>query len=89
MKNLPITISLDRAAYLERLLQTVLDQGHPELEYVVADRGSTDGSRDILECHRDRIADVNFDPDTGPTDAMEQRFAAAYATYSVISILML
>jgi len=51
-----ITPSLNQATYLERALRSVLEQGYPDLEYIVMDGGSTDGSVEIIRRHEDRIA---------------------------------
>jgi glycosyltransferase involved in cell wall biosynthesis len=77
MKISLVTISFNQAPYLEQALCSVLDQDYPDLEYIVVDPGSTDGSRDIIQRHRDRIARIIFEPDKGPADGLNKGFAAA------------
>lgn len=77
MKISLVTISFNQAPYLEQALLSVLDQDYPELEYIVVDPGSTDGSRDIIARHRDRITKAIFEPDKGPSDGLNKGFAAA------------
>jgi glycosyltransferase involved in cell wall biosynthesis len=72
-----VTISFNQAPFLERALQSVLDQTHPDVEYIVVDPGSTDGSREIIEAYRDRLAAVVLDPDDGPADGLNRGFALA------------
>lgn len=72
-----VTISFNQAQYLERALLSVLGQSHRDLEYIVVDPGSTDGSREIIERYRDRIAHVVFEPDGGPADGLNRGFARA------------
>jgi glycosyltransferase involved in cell wall biosynthesis len=67
-----VTASLDQAAYLERALRSVLDQGYPELEYIVIDGGSTDGSVEILERYADRLAFWASEPDRGQAHAINK-----------------
>jgi glycosyltransferase involved in cell wall biosynthesis len=67
-----ITPSLNQAKYLERALRSVLDQGYPDLEYIVMDGGSTDGSVDILRRYDDRLAYWASRPDEGQSWAINR-----------------
>jgi len=77
MKVSIVTISFNQAEYLERALTSVLNQGYDDLEYIVVDAGSTDGSHDIIERYRDRIDRVIMEPDRGPADGLNKGFALA------------
>lgn len=77
MKISLITPSFNQADYLEKTLQSVLQQrGDFELEYIVIDGGSTDGSVSILERYDDRIQ-WQSKPDNGQIDAINQGFRKA------------
>jgi glycosyltransferase involved in cell wall biosynthesis len=73
-----ITLSYNQRPYLERAVESVLGQGWPELEYIVVDPGSTDGSREFLA---DRLAGVPghllFAPDRGPADGLNKGLGMA------------
>ncbi len=77
MKFSIVTISYNQARYLGEALWSVLNQQGVDLEYIVVDPGSTDGSRQIIEKFRDRIAHVVFEPDRGPADGLNKGFALA------------
>lgn len=72
-----LTPSYNQAAFLERCIRSVLDQNYPNLEYMVMDGGSTDGSREILEKYDKDIAYWQSVPDRGQADALNQGFARA------------
>ena len=72
-----ITISFNQAAFLERAIRSVLEQDYPNIEYIVVDPGSTDGSRDVIEQYRSRLSRVIFEPDMGAADGLNKGFAAS------------
>jgi len=69
-----VTPSFNQAGTLEATLRSVLDQGYPNLEYIVVDGGSTDGSVEILERYSDRLAWWVSEPDGGHGDAINKGF---------------
>jgi glycosyltransferase involved in cell wall biosynthesis len=80
-----VTISFNQAEFLERAIRSVVEQDYPEIEYTVVDPGSTDGSRDIIERYRSRIARVIYEPDRGPADGLNKGFA--FATGDIFAFL--
>lgn len=80
-----ITPSLNQAQFLERALLSVLDQGYPDLEYIVMDGGSTDGSVEILRRYDDRLAFWVSEPDEGQSWAINR--AIERATGDVIAYI--
>jgi len=70
-----VTPSYQHAHFLPATINSVLSQNYPNLEYVVQDGGSQDGTRDILESYGQRIA-WNSAADGGQTDAINKGFAA-------------
>jgi glycosyltransferase involved in cell wall biosynthesis len=77
MKVSIVTISFNQAEYVERAIQSVLAQDYPDIEYIVADPGSTDGSREIIERYRPQIATTILRPDQGAADGLNGGFAEA------------
>lgn len=77
MKFSIVTVSFNQAAFLEQTLLSVLDQDYPDVEYIVVDPGSTDGSREIIERYRDRISKIVYQTDQGAAEGLNNGFALA------------
>jgi glycosyltransferase involved in cell wall biosynthesis len=76
MKISIVTISYNQKQYLKACMDSILTQTGCELEYIVVDAGSTDGSRELIEFYGDRVIKV-FERDDGPADGLNKGFARA------------
>lgn len=72
-----VTISYNQGRFLEQAIRSVLDQNYRDLEYIIVDPGSTDGSRQIIEKYRKCFARVIAAPDDGPADGLNKGFGCA------------
>ena len=66
-----VTPSLNQARFLRSTIDSVLGQSYPHVSYFVADGGSTDGSREILESYGDRL-EWTSRPDGGQAAAISR-----------------
>jgi glycosyltransferase involved in cell wall biosynthesis len=66
-------------------VESVLSQHHVDVEYVIVDAGSTDGSREYLATIRDPRVTLILEPDHGPADGLNKGIRAS--TGSVVGYL--
>lgn len=70
-----VTPSYNQVSYLEDTLRSVLTQEYPNLEYIVMDGGSDDGSQSTIERYASKLAYWQSEPDRGMYDALNKGFA--------------
>lgn len=69
--------SYNQAAYIEDTILSVLQQDYSNLELIVVDGASDDGTADVLERYRDRLAVLIQEPDHGQSEAINKGFRRA------------
>jgi glycosyltransferase involved in cell wall biosynthesis len=69
-----VTPSYNQGRFLRRTVESVLRQSYPNIECLVVDGGSGDGSREVLRSYGDRLAWVS-EPDRGQAHALNKGFA--------------
>ena len=85
MKVSIITVALNNAEYIESCIQSVINQDYENIEYIVIDGGSTDGTIEIIKRYEDKINLWISEPDKGIYDAMNK--GIKLATGEIIGML--
>ena len=74
MENNPlisvVTVSYNAVSTIEQTILSVINQTYPNIEYVIIDGESTDGTVDVIKKYADRITYWVSEPDKGIYDAM-------------------
>ena len=76
-----ITVSYNAAVTIEQTILSVIRQDYPNIEYIIIDGGSTDGTIDIIRKYEDKIAYWVSEPDQGIYDAMNKGIRQATGDY--------
>ena len=85
MKISVITVAFNNSDYIEDCIRSVLGQTYENLEYIIVDGGSTDGTLDVIRKHEDRISKWVSELDQGIYDAMNK--GIKMATGDIIGFL--
>jgi glycosyltransferase involved in cell wall biosynthesis len=72
-----VTVCLNSARTLADTLASVNAQSHPQIEHLVIDGGSTDGTQALVRAQGQRVARLVSEPDRGIYDAMNKGLALA------------
>jgi len=72
-----VTPSFNQAKFLERTIQSVLNQDYPSIEYIIIDGGSSDESVQIINKYAKNISYWESKKDEGQTDAINKGFSHA------------
>lgn len=70
-----VIVNYNLVDYIEAAIRSVVDQKYPNLELIVVDGGSTDGSVEVIRKYEDQITWWVSEPDNGQIDALEKGFA--------------
>ena len=80
-----VTVCYNSSETMERAIQSVIGQDYDNVEYIVIDGGSTDGTVDVIQRHEQNIAYWVSEKDEGIYDAMNK--GIEHATGEVIAFL--
>nr|MBC7614007.1 glycosyltransferase [Pseudopedobacter sp.] len=76
-----ITVVYNNVKHIERTIKSVINQSYPNIEYVVIDGASTDGTFNILKKYHDKIDVLISEPDQGIYEAMNKGLDLAKGDY--------
>lgn len=81
MKISVVTVCYNSVDTIEETMLSVLNQTYPDVEYIIIDGGSTDGTVDIIKKYSDKLSYWISEPDKGIYDAMNKGIAVATGDY--------
>jgi len=72
-----ITVCFNCVSSIQKTIDSVLSQDYSEVEYIIIDGGSTDGTIEVINRYRDRISRIVSERDNGIYDAMNKGLSFA------------
>lgn len=85
MKVSIITVCYNRKATIKQSINSVLNQDYPNIEYIIIDGNSSDGTQSIIESYSDKITHYISEPDKGMYDAINK--GLKLATGDIIGLM--
>lgn len=76
-----ITVSYNAVLTIEQTILSVINQTYLNIEYIIIDGGSTDGTVNVIKKYADKIAYWVSEPDKGIYDAMNKGIAYSHGEY--------
>lgn len=76
-----ITVCYNCVSVIEQTIKSVLEQTYPNIEYIIIDGGSMDGTVDIIKKYSDTVTYWISEPDNGIYDAMNKGIDMATGDY--------
>ncbi|TDX12617.1 glycosyltransferase family 2 protein [Flavobacterium sp. S87F.05.LMB.W.Kidney.N] len=80
-----ITVCYNRKNTIEKAIKSVLSQNYHDVEYIIVDGNSTDGTKEIISSYSDKITQFISEPDKGMYDAINK--GLKLATGDVIGLM--
>lgn len=80
-----VTPVLNQVNLIKYTIESILSQNYPNLEYIIIDGGSTDGTVDIIQKYESKLAFWVSEPDNGMYDAIQKGFK--YSTGEIMAWL--
>lgn len=78
-----ITVCYNSFDAIEKTIQSVLGQTYPNIEYIIIDGASTDGTVDVIRKYESKIAKFISEPDKGIYDAMNKGISLATGQWTI------
>ena len=76
-----VTPSFNQGNFIEATINSVLNQGYPDLEYIILDACSTDNTHAVLRKYERHITTLIIEPDQGSADAINKGLRLASGTW--------
>lgn len=85
MKVSIVTVCFNSNQFIKDAIESVLLQDYLDIEFIIVDGGSTDGTIEIIESYKSRISKIICEPDDGIYDAMNKGISVA--TGEIVGLL--